>query len=496
MAEGPSPCVVSIDQGTSSTKAIAVDESGHVRATAHASISIAHPAPGHVEQDASEIAASVRSVIDGIASQLSGQFEILAVGISSQRESAVMWDRATGEPLGPMLGWQDRRTADAAQRLRRDGVADEVRRRSGLPLDPMFSALKFAWLVENADVHRRALDGEIAIGTVDSWLVHALTGEHRIEAGNASRTQLMNVADVEWDDYLLDLFEIPAAVLPPIVRSDKPTAPIASGRLAGIPVLGVLGDSHAALYAHGVRAPGAIKATYGTGSSVMGLVADIDHLDEGVVATVAWQTGSTAFAGEGNILSTGATLVWLASVLDLEPKELMALAEAAEGPGPVDLVPAFAGLGAPWWDEGAVATMSGFDLGTSRADLAAAAADSVVLQVEDVVSRFDHYGTPTTRILVDGGPADNDWLMQRQADLSQRNVVRRAEVGLSALGAAHLAGSVAGLYDSGQPLAAAGSADTFEPQLDAAAAAQRVQRWRTALDRSRFAGGSDAAPVA
>lgn len=496
MAEAPSPCVVSIDQGTSSTKAIAVDESGHVRATAHASISIAHPAPGHVEQNASEIAASVRSVIDAIASQLGSQTEIVGVGISSQRESAVMWDRTTGEPLGPMLGWQDRRTADAAQRLRSDGVVDEVRRRSGLPLDPMFSALKFAWLLENADAHRRALDGEIAIGTVDSWLVNTLTGEHRIEAGNASRTQLMNVADVEWDEYLLDLFGIPAAVLPPIVRSDKPTAPILSGRLAGIPVLGVLGDSHAALYAHGVRAPGAIKATYGTGSSVMGLVADIDHLDEGVVATIAWQTGSTAFAGEGNILSTGATLVWLASVLDLEAKELMALAEAARAPGPVDLVPAFAGLGAPWWHEGAVATMSGFDLGTSRSDLAAAAADSVVLQVEDVVARFDHYGTPTTRILVDGGPADNDWLMQRQADLSQRNVVRRAEVGLSALGAAHLAGSVAGLFDSGQPLGAAGSADTFEPQLDPEAAAQRVQRWHTALDRSRLTGGSDAAPMA
>lgn len=486
MADPPRRCIVSVDQGTSSTKAIVIDEEGQLRARAHHPISQSHPEPGHVEQDATEIASSVMSVLDDVAAQIAGDLHAVAVGISSQRESAVMWERSTGQPLGPMLGWQDRRTSAAADRLRQAGEAAEVRRRSGLPLDPMFSALKIAWLLDSVDIdRRRSAAGEIAVGTVDSWLVSCLTGEHRIEAGNASRTQLMNIADTDWDEHLLALFGVPSAALPVIARSDKPTAPILNGRLAGTPIFGVLGDSHAALYAHGARTPGDIKATYGTGSSIMGLVDDVAGLDEGVVATIAWQTDTTSYAGEGNILSTGATLVWLASILDIDIDGLMELAESADQSQPLDLVPAFAGLGAPWWDDAAVATLAGFDLGAARSDLALAAADSVVLQVEDVIAVFDESGQRASRILVDGGPTSNDWLMQRQADLSQRAVVRRAETGLSALGAAHLAGAAAGLFDSDQPLAATGASTTFESLLDLNSANRRRQRWRGAIDRSR-----------
>jgi glycerol kinase len=479
-------CVVAIDQGTSSTKAIAVDGHGTVRASAHRPISQAHPAPGHVEQDATEIATSVSEAIDEVTSVIGDACTVVAVGISSQRESAVVWDRATGTPLGPLLGWQDRRTSAAADALRRDGTDTEIRRRTGLPLDPMFSALKLSWLLDAADPSRqRATAGEIAVGTVDSWLVATLTGEHQIEAGNASRTQLMNLGTVAWDDALLELFNIPRATLPTIERSDHRSAPIRSGRLAGTPITGVLGDSHAALFAHGLRTPGAVKATYGTGSSIMGLVDDLAALGEGVVGTVAWQTNATAYAGEGNILSTGATMVWLASLLDIEPAELFELAESNDESHTIDLVPAFAGLGAPWWDPGAVATLTGFDLGTSRRALAESCGDSIALQIEDVAAVFDSSGIRVEEMLVDGGPSRNDWLMQRQADLSQRRVTRRTESGLSALGAAHLAGASVGLFDADRPLSAAAHTSTFPPRLDPETARVRRERWHRAVARSR-----------
>ncbi len=493
MAESTGRYIVSIDQGTSSTKAIAVDEHGMVRATARRAISQAHPAPGHVEQDPIEILDSVYAAIDDVVEQLDGPHRVVAVGISSQRESAVIWERSTGRPLGPMLGWQDRRTTDAAEQIRQTGGAAEVRQRSGLPLDPMFSALKLSWLLDGVDLdRRRSRAGEIAVGTVDSWLVDSLTGLHRIEAGNASRTQLMNLASVSWDDALTDLFGIPMAALPTIARSDEATPAIRSGSLAGVPVTGILGDSHAALYAHGVRSPGSIKATYGTGSSVMGLVDGLDAMGDGLVSTIAWQTESTAYAGEGNVLATGAALVWLASILGVEPDELMRLAEENTDPAPVDLVPAVAGLGAPWWDERATALISGFDLGTSRSALAAAAADAVVLQIEDVVAAFDSPGRRCVELLVDGGPADNDWLVQRQADLSRRTIIRRADVGLSALGAAHLAGVSAGLYDGAEPLGALAERRVFEPSIDPSAAADRLARWHGAIRRARMSGeGTD-----
>lgn len=496
MSKGSDSFVIAVDQGTSSTKCVAVDQAGVVVAEAKVSIGQTHPGPGQVEQDAGEILNSVSQAIEQVVALVlpagTDPSCIAGIGISSQRESALVWDRATGEPVGPMLGWQDRRTAAVAESMRGRGVADDVRARSGLPLDPMFSALKISWLLDTVDPdRRRSKAGQLAVGTVDSWLAFKLAGEHRIEAGNASRTQLMNLSAIAWDDTLLDLFAVPAAVLPTIVSSDQASPGLRSGRLAGVPIRAVLGDSHAALYANGIRKPGSIKATYGTGSSVMGLVVDPETLNDGLVATLAWKTEAPAYAGEGNILSVGSTLVWLANLLASTPGELMELAERSGDANSADLVPAFAGLGAPWWDDQAVATLSGIDLGSGQATLAKAAADSIVLQVEDVVACFDEVAGDRTvsraeRMLVDGGPTSNSWLMQRQADISQRHVVRRSEVGLSALGAAHMAGVAAGLFHPDQPLAAVGEFDLFEPGLSLSAASDRRSRWQSAVTRSRL----------
>ncbi|WP_158437848.1 FGGY family carbohydrate kinase [Naasia lichenicola] len=477
---GTSPVVVAVDQGTSSTKTLVLDVHGSIVGSLSVPLGQQHPAAGWVEQDANEILDGVRAGL-GHARELFGE-RIAAIGISNQRESALAWDPATGRPVGPMLGWQDRRTADRARALADHSA--RVRRITGLPLDPMFSALKFGWLLDEVDPDRsRSGAGEILLGTVDSWIVWSLTGEHRIEVGNASRTQLLDIETGGWSAELLDLFGIPAASLPRVAMSDEPTAAIDG---LDVPITAVLGDSHAALYGHGARDAGAVKVTYGTGSSIMGLESpDARATASGLVRTIAWGTdGEIRRAFEGNILSTGATLVWLSELLDMTPGDLVELA-AGSPDAAIDLVPAFAGLGAPWWDESAVAVLSGFDLGTPRAALARAAVESIPLQIEDVLTSADGSGSRVDTILADGGPTSNDWLVQLQADLSQRTVVRSDVAELSALGAAHLAGVRAGVWTAEAVAALPRASTTFVPQLDADAARDRRARWLAAVGRAR-----------
>lgn len=489
MNEPGSAVIVAVDQGTSSTKALAIDEAGNVVGWGSVPVGQSHPRAGWVEQDALEIADSaieaVRLAIEGLDDQVAG------LALSTQRESAVIWDRVTGEPLGPVLGWQDRRTVAAAQALApHDSV---VRRITGLPIDPMFSALKFAWLLDHVDPDRvRANRGEIALGTVDTWLVHRLTGEFRIEVGNASRTALLDLSTLDWSDELLDLFRIPRSALPPIVASSEPTGPV-----TGLPFLlrevrihAVFGDSHAALFGHGARTPGSVKVTLGTGSSIMGLLESRASAPDGLVTTVAWGDPQPSYAFEGNILSTGATLVWLAELFESTPADVVRLAADADGdadPGRgVDLVPAFSGLGAPWWDDTARAVITGFDLSTSRSELARAAVESIPLQIDDVLraaeavseQRFD-------TILIDGGPAANDWLAQLLADLSQRRVQRPDIAGLSALGAAHLAGIGAGIWSADDVLAFDRRSTVFEPLMSPEQARIRRERWHRAIAIAR-----------
>ncbi|MBN2177158.1 MAG: glycerol kinase [Demequinaceae bacterium] len=481
--------VVAIDQGTSSTKAIVVDASGKVVGQASVPLGQTHPEPGWVEQDPLELLSSVKSAIQKVASKVSGT--IVAMGISSQRESALAWDSQTLEPLGPMLGWQDRRTKGEAQRLQAEGHEARVRAITGLPIDPMFSALKFAWLLDSIDPDRsRAEAGKIALGTVDSWIVHSLTGEHRIETGNASRTQVLNLDSGDWEDSLLELFRIPRQALPRIASSQEHTAPIkdVEGVPSGVPISGVLADSHAALYGHGVREPGAVKVTYGTGSSIMGLLAPGAHPGEGLVRTIAWDFGKPVQAFEGNILSTGATVVWLAQLLSKTPSELGALAEQAGDSHGVFLVPAFAGLGAPWWDDEALGIMAGLTLGSSEADLACAAFESIAFQIEDVLVAADAgSGRRIHTILADGGPSSNSWLMQLQANLSQRDVVASSVADLSALGVAYLAGSSVGLWSDSDAATFSDSAGTTHPGLDTDTATERRAAWLGAVARARGA---------
>lgn len=470
-----SDVVVAIDQGTSSTKGIALDSTGCVVARASVPVTVSAPRPGAVEQDPEEILESVVACLTTIGSRVDG---VAAVGLSNQRESALVWDAASGRPLSPLLGWQDRRTAARATALA-DSAA-MIRKRTGLPLDPMFSALKLGWILDDLDPERRlAAAGRLRAGTLDSWLLDRLTGDFRIEAGNASRTQLLRLDDLDWDDDLLELFGVPRACLPPVVRSDAASASLAC--LPGARVTAVMGDSHAALYGHGVRAPGQVKATFGTGSSVMGLTpADVPPAS-GLVGTVAWWTQDVARAFEGNILATGATLVWLSGLFGVSTDTLATWARAVEDTAGVVIVPAFSGLGAPTWDTNARALIVGFDQSATRAHLARAAFESVAHQIADVLEGADLVAGRIDTVMVDGGPSRNDWLMQMQADLSRRRVLRPADPLLSATGVARLAGVSAGVWsdDSFET-----QADVFTPGTPDPAAAR--DRWANALARSRW----------
>jgi glycerol kinase len=478
------PLVLAIDQGTSSTKCLAVDASGAVVARGQAPVSIETPAPGSVQQSAQEIWGSVAKAV---AEALSGldPAEIVAVGLSTQRESCVVWDRRTGKALTPVLSWQDQRTEGVCAGLKRHAAT--IRRRSGLPLDPMFSAAKARWLLD----HMPARDpADICIGTIDAFLLSRFGGEAVVEAGNASRTQLFDVVAGAWDGELLDIFGVAAASLPHVVASNGPF-PAVRGLPPlrdGTPIGAVLADSHAALFAHGAFAPGPVKATNGTGSSVMGLVAgakDGDAGAPGVCLTLAWRLDRPALAFEGNIRSAGSTLVWAADLMGVSTRALADLAAGAATAEGVHIVPAFGGLGAPWWDAGASATISGLSFGPSRASLARAALDSIAHQIADVVGAFRASGAPVERLLVDGGPTRNDQLMQFEADMVGAPVERTAVAELSAMGAAHLAWLTAGLWDRDTLARRERSAERFAPRLSPEARAYVRQAWARAVGRAR-----------
>lgn len=476
--------ILAVDQGTGSTKAVAMDPSGEIVAVASRPLAQQHPRAGWVEQDPEAIAESVLSVL--VELRGAAGRPVAGVGLSTQRESAVAWDPYTGHALSPVISWQDRRTAARAASVP-TAAASRIRDLSGLPLDPMFSALKFEWILDECDPDRtRAREGRILLGTVDSWLTHRLTGERRIELGNASRTQLLDVRTGRWSQELLDAFRIPPAALPDLAASDAPTGPITGIDLGGAAVTAVLGDSHAALFGHGIRQPGEVKATYGTGSSVMGLDAAGAAPGHGIVRTVAWQIGdAVSHAFEGNILSTGGTLTWLSRLLQLDPAQVAELGRTAPDSS-IDVVPAFAGLGAPWWDEQAVGLISGLTLGTGPGELARGVLDSIVLQIEDVLDVAEkETGRRIDVVSVDGAPSSNDWLMQRQADLSGRTIRRPSALNLSALGVAWLAGQSTGVFDAA---ACPWSDETaeFAPAITAEARWERVSRWRQAIRRSRL----------
>ncbi|WP_255949849.1 FGGY family carbohydrate kinase [Streptomyces odontomachi] len=434
--------VLAVDQGTSATKALLVERAGAVVARAEAPLAQSHPAPGLVEQDADALLESVRRAaaecLDGTDPRA-----VAGVALSTQRESVVLWEAATGRPLAPLVSWQDQRGAARAAELAGTPFARTVRERTGLPLDPMFSALKMAALLERHDPARvRSGRGELRLGTVDAWLVQAITGAFVTEIGNAARTQLLDLHTGAWDGELLAAFGVPEAALARVVASTGPFgrvrdfAPLPDA----VPVTAVLGDSHAALFAHAGWRPGVVKATYGTGSSVM-TVAGGTGSAGAICDTIAWSTGQPTFAREANIRSSGRTVTWLADLLDMPADELIGLAAGSHA-GDVTLVPAFGGLGAPWWDPAAVPLLAGFGLDSGRGQLARAALESVAHQVDDVLAALPG----VRRVVADGGLSRSTALMQLQADLGGVAVARTGNHELSAVGAADLAGLDLGMW--------------------------------------------------
>ncbi|MGK5683124.1 FGGY family carbohydrate kinase [Actinoplanes sp. URMC 104] len=477
--------VLAIDQGTSATKAVVVTGHGEISHRATVSITQRHPRPGWAEQDPEEIWRSVQQAVhDVLAEARPGR--VVAVGLSTQRESTLLWDRHTGEPLGPVLGWQDTRGANLCARLRAIGHADRIRDITGLPLDAMFSASKAAALLDQYDQDRsRSTRGELCLGTIDSWLLWRLGGQHLIETGNAARTQLLDISTCHWDPWLLDLFDIPSQALPEVTAS---TGPFTScdglhPNLQGVPVTGVLGDSHAALFAHAGWTGGRVKVTYGTGSSVMGVATIGARPATGVARTIAWQLGHPTYALEGNIRSSGATLVWLARLLQSTPGQL-ATSAACDSQG-VFIVPAFTGLGAPYWDDQARAMIVGLSDSTGREQLARAALESIAYQIEDVVAAVEQSGGSVQMILADGGPSANATLMQLQADTSGRHVRTSPAAELSALGAAHVAGLGAGLWTVADLDRLGRTGAGYEPSPDSKSRRERMDGWHAAVAAAR-----------
>jgi glycerol kinase len=484
--------VLAIDQGTTNTKAVLVDpRTGHGVAQGSVSVGVDFPAPGWVEQDPARIWSAT---LDAVAICLAGVPGVvpLALAISNQRESVVAWSRSTGEPLGPMLGWQDARATDLCAQLVADGAGDEVRMRTGLSLDPMYSAPKMRWLLDAA-ANAGAAPGDICLGTVDAWLIWNLTrgAVFATEAGNASRTLLFDLVTLDWSPGLLDLFGVPAGALAEVRASDAGFGSTADlGVLpAGVPIVAVLADSHAALYHHGRVAPGTGKATYGTGSSVMVPCQGPDIAPDGIATTLAWLTDVPTYAREGNIIATGAALDWMASVLGVDPGRsggafLTDLASDVDDAGGVHFVPAFSGLGAPYWDRDATGVLTGVTGGTTRAHLARAALEAVAHQVADVVDAVESDGRARIEVLhADGGASASLLLMQLQSDVLGRPVHVADSSEASALGAALLAARTLGLAPATRTVD--GPLSAVKPRIDLRARIARRAAWADAVARSR-----------
>ncbi|MGH9833974.1 MAG: FGGY family carbohydrate kinase [Blastocatellia bacterium] len=484
--------ILAIDQGTTNTKALLVDAAGAVVSRASRPLQQTYPHPGWVEQDAAAIWQSVQEAIDECL-QAAGEPELAAIAITNQRESVMLWDRETGQPIGPVVIWQCRRTAPFCEQLRARGLERMLRERTGLTIDPLFSASKARWLLDNiAGARARAENGELCLGTMDSWVLWNLTGGvvHACDVTNASRTQLFDLRQLKWDDELLALFGVPAAILPEVKSSSVVYGASAeTGRLpGGIPIASLIGDSHAALYGQAGFQPGTVKATYGTGSSLMTLTAEPVNSEQGLSTTIAWGRGQIRYALEGNISVTGAAVQWLGEFLGLpDPaRDAARLAASVTDSAGLYVVPAFVGLGAPYWNEAARGLMTGITRGTTAAQAARAIIEAIAHQIRDVFDVMDA-ASPAglSALLADGGGSGNDLLMQFQADILGRPVLRCASPDVSALGAAYLAGLAVGLWGSEEEIAALPrERDRFEPRLPASEREKLYAGWKQAVNRA------------
>ena len=487
--------ILALDQGTTSSRSILFDAAGTPVATAQREFTQHFPRSGWVEHDAEEIwTTQAATITEVLVRARATPADVAAIGIANQRETTVLWDRSTGRPLAPAIVWQDRRTADQCQQLKAEGLEPEVARRTGLLLDPYFSGTKLAWLLDHVPgARQRAESGELAFGTIDSWLVWKLSNgaRHVTDVSNASRTLLLNLASAEWDEFMLERLRIPRAVLPQVVPSSLGlNAPAARLGARSVPIAGIAGDQQAALFGQACFEAGMAKNTYGTGCFVLmntgtSPLASSNRL----LTTIAWQTTDRRYALEGAVFVGGAVVQWLRDGLGIIERsaDIEALAASVPDTGGVYLVPAFTGLGSPHWDAYARGTMVGLSRGTTRAHIARAALEAIAFQSAEVLlamQRDAHH--PLIELRVDGGASANDLLLQFQADLLGVPVVRPQVTETTALGAAYLAGLGTGFWSSPTAVAANWRAERrFEPQMSRDEASIRLARWAQAVERSR-----------
>ena len=488
--------ILALDQGTSSCRAMVVGADGAVRGAAQREFAQHFPQDGWVEHDASEIwRTQLECAREAIAKAGVAPSQVRAVGITNQRETVVLWDRRTGEPLARAIVWQDRRTAAALAAIAAAGHADAVARTTGLLLDPYFSASKLAWLLDHVPGAReRAARGELAAGTIDSWLAWKLTGgrAHVTDVSNASRTMLMDLRTLDWDAGMLTLFGIPREVLPRIMPSSGIVAECDASLLgAAVPLAGLIGDQQAALFAQGCHAAGMSKTTYGTGCfALMHTGARPRASAARLLTTVAWRIGTAPveYALEGSVFTGGALIQWLRDGLGIirSAPDVNALAATVPDAGGVVLVPALTGLGAPHWDPHARGLMAGITRGTTAGHIARAAIDGIAWQVAELMDAMaSDGGVRPSAMRVDGGASASDLLMQVQADVSDMRIERPAVLELTGLGAAFMAGIAVGVWPDARAAASVVPvARTFSPSIGAAARAAQRERWGRAVQLS------------
>jgi glycerol kinase len=488
--------ILALDQGTTSSRAILFDEAGTIAATAQHEFEQFYPQAGWVEHDPTEILTSQLSCAVEVLAKIGARpRDVAAIGITNQRETVVVWERATGKPIHPAIVWQDRRTAARCSELEESGVGETVSAKTGLVLDPYFSATKVAWILDNVPGARARADrGELAFGTVDSWLIWHLTSGHRhvTDVTNASRTLLYNIVKGEWDEEMLRVFNVPASMLPEVAWSSEKVGEVTTTLgLGGVAIAGIAGDQQAALFGQLCWNAGEAKNTYGTGCFLLQNVGtEFVRSRHRLITTLAASAGHRLeYAFEGSIFIGGAVVQWLRDNLKLieSSADVEALAASVPDTGGVVFVPAFVGLGAPHWDAHAAGMLIGLRRDTKPGHIARAALEAIAFQVADVLEAVhSETGTPLAALRVDGGASVNDLLMQFQADVLGVPVVRPQVTETTALGAAYLAGLATGFWAGPEDLRAKRQGDKrFEPRMDAGDRAARRALWQKAVERAK-----------
>ena len=486
--------ILSLDQGTTSSRAIVFDHEGNICSVAQHEFPQIFPNPGWVEHDPHQIWGSQASVIAEAISQIGiNGLDIAAIGITNQRETTVVWDADTGEPVYNAIVWQDRRTSEYCDELREEGYADMIREKTGLIIDAYFSATKIKWILDHVEGARtKAEAGKLRFGTVDSWLISCLTRHtvHVTDVTNAARTMLFNIHTLEWDKDLLDLFGIPASMLPEVKPSSGVMAHTTTTLFAHqLPIAGVAGDQQAALFGQMCIKPGAVKNTYGTGCFLLMNSGDKPIMSKNrLLTTIAWKIGDkVTYALEGSIFVGGSVVQWLRDGLGCitSSSEVEALAESVPGTDGVYFVPALTGLGAPYWDQYARGLICGISRGTTSAHIARAALEGIAFQVHDIVKSMElDSGLGITELKVDGGASRNNLLMQFQSDILGTCVLRPRVTETTALGAAYLAGLAVGYWDNIEQINAQWQVEReFRPEADPGFVADKLDGWDDAVKR-------------